>query len=166
MEVVRDEVAKVAGPEIEVRALQQRTLVEIRNLDQWTSSDEVLQAVSSSVGVEQDIVKVVSLRKRFGGTQLALVSLPAGEASRLINRGRLRVGMVCGRVRTAAAKVRCFRCLAYGHTRKACQGPDRSESCRLCGELGHKVITCKASAQDVDAFAKILGAEQASTKPS
>lgn len=74
--------------------------------------------------------------------------------------------MVCGRVRIASVKVRCFRCLVYGHTRKACQGPDRSESCRRCGELGHKAVTCKAAAQAVDAFARILGAEQVSTKSS
>lgn len=146
VEAVRAEVARSVGPEFEVRALQQSTLVEIRDLDQWTSSKEVLQAVSSSAGVEQDIVKVVSLRKRFGDSQLALVSLPLGEARGLTSHGRLKVGMVSCRVRLAATKVKCFRCLTHGHTLKACQGPDRSECCRRCSENGHKAAACKAPA--------------------
>lgn len=120
-------------------------MVEVRDLDQWTSSNEVFQAVSSSVGVDQEAVKVVSLKKRFGDSQIVLVSLPLGEVRGLISHGRLRVGMVRGRVRMAEAKVRCFRCLAYGHTHKACQGPERSECCRRCGEVGHKAASCCAT---------------------
>jgi len=156
IEAVRAEVAKSAGPEFEVRALQQRALIEVRDLDQWTSSGEVLQAVSSSAIVTQETAKIVSIRKRFGGSQLALVSLPLGEARGLTSLGRVRM---------AEAKVRCFRCLEYGHTRKQCVGPDRTECCRSCGETGHKAVICKAPASAISAFAKTVGAAQA-TRPT
>jgi hypothetical protein len=153
-----------ADPGIEVPDLQQRALVEIQDLDQWTSSSEVLQAVSSSVGIGQKTMKVISIRKRFGGFQIALVSLPLGGTNGLISSGRLRVGMVSCRVRMAEVKVRCFRCLAYGHTSKACEGPDRKECCRRCGETGHRAVICKAPAPVISAFAKIVDLSQATTE--
>jgi len=54
IEVVRAEVARSAGPEVDVRSLQQKALVEMRDLDQWTSSAEVLDAVVdlTSIGKE------------------------------------------------------------------------------------------------------------------
>lgn len=99
IEAVRAEVAKSAGPETEVRTLQQRALIEIRDLDQWTSSKEVLDEVCRSTGVGQEAVKVISLRKRFGDSQMALVSLPLSDSRGLVSSGRLRVGMVSCRVR-------------------------------------------------------------------
>jgi len=158
VDAIRAEVARTAGSEVDVRALQQRALLEVRDLDQWTSSEEVRDAVAISAGGEQDVVKVVSLRSRFGGSQMALVSLPLVASRKLLNSGRLRVGMVSCRVRLADTKVRCFHCLAFGHTSKSCDGPDRTECCRRCGEAGHKAASCSAPASAVSAFAKVLGA--------
>ncbi|CAI6358435.1 unnamed protein product [Macrosiphum euphorbiae] len=123
IEAVRAEVARSAGPDVQVKSLQQRALVEILDLDQWTSSDEVNQAVAGAASIGQDTVKVVSLRKRFVGSQLALVSLPQVASRKLTNAGRLRIGMVSCRVRMADTKVRCFHCLAFGHTSNNCEGP-------------------------------------------
>lgn len=78
VEAVRVEVARSTGPEVEVRALQQRALVEICDLDQWTSPDEIVAAMSIAAVVDQDELKVVSLRKRYSGSQTALVSIPLG----------------------------------------------------------------------------------------
>lgn len=160
IEAVRAEVAKSAGPETEVRTLQQRALIEVRDLDQWTSTTDVLEEVCRSAGVGQEAVKVISLRKRYGGSQMALVSLPLSDSRGLVNSGRLRVGMVSCRVRMAEPKVRCFRCLAYGHTSKACDGPDRTMCCRRCGETGHKAAGCSATELAASAFARVV---QAST---
>jgi len=163
LEAVRAEVARSAGVEVEVRALQQRALVEIRDLDQWTSSGEVLDAVANSVSIDQATAKVISLRKRFGGTQSALVSLPFEASRRLLNAGRLRVGMVCCRARLADTKVRCFRCLSFGHMSNTCKGPDRTDCCRRCGEAGHKAASCSASDPAVSAFAKVIVAAKNSS---
>jgi hypothetical protein len=38
---------------------------------------------------------------------------------------------------------RCPKCLRYGHPRKVCPGPDRTNTCRNCGEEGHKADSCK-----------------------
>lgn len=49
IEAVRAKVARSAGSDVQVKTLQQRALVEIQDLDQWTSSDEVNHTVASAV---------------------------------------------------------------------------------------------------------------------
>lgn len=121
--------------------------------------------MANTTGVGLESVKVVSLRKRFGGIQMALVSLPLEASKGLINSGRLRIGMVSCRVRIAETKVRCFRCLTFGHTSKTCDGPDRNKCCRRCGEAGHKAASCSADALVVSTFAKIVNANAAKVVP-
>jgi len=131
----------------------------VRDLDQWTSSAEVLDAVANATRLGKEDVRVVSLRKRFGGAQMALVSIPLRESKKLIESGRLRVGMVSCRVRPADPKVRCFRCLGFGHMSKSCTGPDRTECCRWCGATGHRAAGCSADASVALAFAKAVDAD-------
>lgn len=154
IEAVRAEVAKSAGPGNEERTLQQRALVEVRDLDQWTSSNEVLDEVCRTTGAGQEAVKVISLRKRFGDSQMALVSRPLSDSRGLVSSGRLRIGMVSCKVRMAELKVRVFRCLAYGHTSKDCDGPDRSKWCKRCGSQSHFAKNCNAAVSEAKAFGK------------
>ncbi|KAL4082665.1 hypothetical protein QTP88_029726 [Uroleucon formosanum] len=93
LEAVRAEISRSAGAEYEVRALQQKVLVEVRDLDQWTTVDEVMEAMATATGSPPESLKVVSLRKRYEGTQTALVSLPVGASRGVLSLGRLRVGM-------------------------------------------------------------------------
>ncbi|CAI6375039.1 unnamed protein product [Macrosiphum euphorbiae] len=157
---VRAEIARSAGAEIGVRTLQQRELVEIRDLDQWSDGPEVLEAITSATGCDPSTIRLVRMRKRFGGAQLALVSAPKEVTQVIVSQGRLRVGMVSCSVRHCDAKVRCFKCLAYGHEAKSCQGPDRTECCRRCGETGHKAANCSATDQAANVFAEVLQASK------
>lgn len=75
LDAVTAEIARTAGLEVAVRTLQQRALLEIRDLDQWSSSVEVLEEVANATDTGAKTLKAVSLRKRFGGIQTALVSL-------------------------------------------------------------------------------------------
>lgn len=158
-EAVRAEISRSAGSEVEVRALQQRVMVEVRDLDQWSTVTEVAEATASATGTPTEQLRVFSLRKRYGGSQSVLVSLPVGPSRELLKSGRLRVGMISCRVKLADQKLRCFRCFCTGHTAKECTGPDRTQCCRRCGEPGHKVAACGAVETVVSAFAKTLAAE-------
>ncbi|XP_029348437.1 uncharacterized protein LOC115034968 [Acyrthosiphon pisum] len=156
LEAVRAEISRSAGTEFEVRALQQKVLIEVRDLDQWTTADEVMEAMATATGSPPESLKVVSLRKRYEGTQMALVSLPIGSSRGVLSTGRLRVGMVSCRLRMAEGKPRCFRCFTHGHMARECNGPDRSGCCRRCGETGHKAVSCGAAEQAVSAFARVV----------
>jgi len=105
---VRAEISRTAGAEFEVRALQQKVLVEVRDLDQWTTVDEVMEAMATANGSPLESLKVVSLRKRYEGTQTALVSMPVGASRGVLSSGRFRVGMVSCRLRMAEKKPRCW----------------------------------------------------------
>lgn len=153
---VRAEIARSAGADIGVRTLQQRELLEVRDLDQWSDGPEVLAAIASATGCDTGVLRLAGLRKRYGGAQLALVSAPKEVTQAILKQGRLRVGMVSCSVRICDEKIRCFRCLAYGHTAKDCSGPDRTECCRRCGQNGHFAKVCAATQDDALLFAKSL----------
>lgn len=155
-EAVRAEISRSAGTEFKVRALQQKVLVEVRDLDQWTTVDEVIEAMATATGSPPESLKVVSPRKRYEGTQMALVSLPIGSSRGVLSTGRLRVGMVSCRLRMAEGKPRCFRCFTHGHMARECNGTDRSGCCRRCGGTGHKVAGCSVPASVASEFAKSL----------
>lgn len=142
---MRAEVSRSAGEGINIRALGRRELLEIRDLAEWTTKEEVTAAVRTCTGDTADSAKVVNLRKMYGRSQVALVLVTFEGAKKIMASRRLRVGMVSCRVRRSETKVRCFRRLAYGHVSKSCTGPDRRDCCRKCGESGHKAASCGAS---------------------
>jgi len=89
---VRVEISRSAGAEIGVSTLQQRELLEIRDLDQWSDGPEVLEAITLATGCNPGALRLVSMRKRFGGAQLALVSAsmevsPMSSLKRLVASG-------------------------------------------------------------------------------
>lgn len=159
MSAVRQEIARSAGAHIGVRTLQQRELLEIRDLDQWSDGPEVIDAVKSATGCDLNALRLISMRKRFGGTQIALVSAPKDVANVVLKQGRLRVGMVSCSVRHDDGKLRCFRCMAQGHEAKQCQGPDRTKCCRRCGQEGHFANACGGTQEDALTFAKSLASD-------
>lgn len=167
IEAIRAEVSRSAGDDVKVRSLHQKTMLEIRDLDQWTDSEEVAGAVTAETGVDQDALKVISVRQRYGGTQAAVVLVPTASCQKMLTHGRIRVGMVSCRVRLAETKVRCFRCLGYGHISGKCNGPDRTRCCRRCGGDDHKAANCNATEQAASAFAGVCKAgEVESNKPN
>lgn len=99
---------------------------------------------------------MVSLRKQYGGVQVALVSAPAEVSKKIIKCQRLRLGMVSFRVRPVEDKIRCFRCTSYGHMTRDCKGPDRSKECRRCGSEGHFVKDCEASREEALEFGCVI----------
>ncbi|XP_025196607.1 uncharacterized protein LOC112595569 [Melanaphis sacchari] len=165
VEAVRAEVSRLAGDEIEVRSLQQRTTLEIKDLDEWSTKEEVISSLLASYGTEGEIFKVASLRRQYGGTQVAVVTAPSAIAQKAISAGRLRVGMVSCRIRLHEGKERCFRCLSFGHMSKACKGKNRSGCCWRCGASGHLAANCKAERETILSFQKTLEAGKARNEP-
>lgn len=101
--------------------------------------DEVTEAIITAAGHHTEEVSVVSLRKVYGGTQVAVALVPQTVSGDLIERGRIKIGMVYCRIRKCVRRIRCYRCLGYGHEAKNCKGTDRRNCCTKCGQVD---LTC------------------------
>lgn len=126
------------------RVLIQEVQIEVKDLDELATAEEVQKALHTqldSLGSNIE-VKVKSIRKAYGGTQTAVVSLPLALAKEALNKGHVRVGWVNCRIREKITVQRCFKCWSFGHNAGKCRGPDRSSKCLKCGEEGHKAKDC------------------------
>jgi len=158
-DTVRKEVERSCGSGSGVQLLERRSLIEIRDLDCVTCDADVVEAVGRDTGARKEKVSVLSLRKAFGGTRTALVLLPQRAASKIADGGRMRVGLVYCRARSAKRRVRCYKCLAFGHNSRACGGTDRSECYRRYGVMGHFAKSCSSDPAAASEFQRLLDLE-------
>lgn len=123
-----------------IRALTHDVNVEIRDLDEITTIEEVQEAIKTSSNLE---ASNISLRKARDGTQIAIFSLPLAEAQPFLRVGKIKIGWSICRVREKFTPKKCYRCLGFGHLAFSCKEPDRSKMCRRCGQEGHFAKNCK-----------------------
>jgi len=102
-ELVRRKVEQAMGSGASVRKTENRRLVEILDLDGMASSEEITEAISHETEVEKSELKILSVRRTFGGGQAAAVLVLDAAAVKTIQVGRLRVGLVYTRVRESDA---------------------------------------------------------------
>jgi|UniRef100_A0A2S2QK97 hypothetical protein len=93
LELVRAEISRSAGPGITVRELRQEKLLEIRDLDECSTKKNVEEAIALESQVMSGI-KVLSIRKKYGGQQTTLASAPIEVLEPILKTGRLWVGMI------------------------------------------------------------------------
>lgn len=128
----------------EVKSLTEESLVDIRDIDEVTTMEEVCLALNSQIpDIEINPSNIRSLRKAYGGTQTATISLPSVVAKKLIEVGKVRIGWVICRIRAKVQPRRCFKCLDFGHMSRNCASRnDYSSACFKCGEDGHTAKSC------------------------
>lgn len=139
---------KLAGqiPGLIVSRLRHTTEVEIVDLDEVATKDEILYALQAALYGDDspitDAVKVTGLWATRDGRQMATAIVPASDSSKLT---RIRVGWTQCRVRPRRPEPeRCHRCHGFGHSTRKCTGSDLSATCRRCGLTGHIQSTCTA----------------------
>lgn len=130
------------GDEARVRVVSQNCTIEIRDLDEATEEEEVLKALRRATGSEPADFKVRAIRASYSGTKMAVVTTTTQKADTLVRAGKIEIGWVKCRVRERVEVVRCYRCMGFGHRSGLCEGPDRTNLCRVCGKEGHKGKDC------------------------
>uniref|UniRef100_A0ABD2X0W1 CCHC-type domain-containing protein n=1 Tax=Trichogramma kaykai TaxID=54128 RepID=A0ABD2X0W1_9HYME len=153
-----EELGKVLGAAATASALQHTSMIEIKDLDECVTKEEVTMALDTLLGVQvskRDPVK--SLRRAYSGTQVAVVALPDDLAATALKLGHIRIGWVNCRIRGREEAARCYRCWSPGHIAARCKGPDRTELCYRCGQKGHQAKDCKG--QPACVFCQERGAE-------
>lgn len=134
------------GTDATVRSRIQETQIEIKDLDEITTDQEIIEALIAETGDQELGTKAIkSLRKAYYGTQSAVVTLPTEAAKKVTKVGKLRIGWAICRVRELLKPMKCYKCWQYGHIARNCNSSvDRSKSCIKCGKDGHKADKCTA----------------------
>lgn len=124
-----------------ITALTRKTTIEVRNIPDFTTQEEVKEALRKEIGDETEIS--CSLRQAFySGTMTAVVTLPASVASDLLQKEKIQIGWVRCTMREKVEVTRCYKCHGYGHIATHCKGEDKQNSCFRCGQEGHKFKKC------------------------
>ncbi|CAB0039747.1 unnamed protein product, partial [Trichogramma brassicae] len=95
-----EELGKVLGTAATASALLHTSTIEIKDLDECATKEEVTAALDALLGVpvsKRDPVK--SLRKAYAGTQAAVVALPDDLAATALKLGDVWIGWVNCRIR-------------------------------------------------------------------
>lgn len=143
--IFKHSVENTLGSSAEVRALTHEIFVEIKDIDEITTGEDVLEALRNvSDNFESLTLSCIkSIRKAYGGTQTATIALSAGLANHLIKTSKIRIGWVVCRIREKIRPIRCYKCFDFGHTTHKCKSQlDYSDKCLQCGGIGHKIGMC------------------------
>jgi len=89
----------VLGNNVDVRALTETMLIEVKDIDETTDKADILCAVQSQFDVELPESAVVNLRVAYGGTQTATLRVMPDIGRRLLEKGKIRLGWTWCRVR-------------------------------------------------------------------
>ena len=127
-----------------VTRLRHTAEVEITDLDEVTTKEEVLDAIRKTIRDEDlpsaEEIKITGLWATREGRQMATATVPISISRTLTS---IRVGWTQCRVRPRRPEpARCYRCHGFGHSTRQCTGPDLSTACRRCGFTGHTQATC------------------------
>lgn len=132
-------ITEAAGPLAKIHRVVQSRDVEIRDLDEGVTPEEVIEALKEN----KISTSSAKLRPAHSGTQACMIKLPCTpETDALLRNGRIKIGLVRCRIRESVKVRRCYRCMGYGHFAAKCKAPDRSKLCLRCGQDGHKIANC------------------------
>lgn len=142
----QQKIEQVLGTNAEVKALTSETHLEIKDIDEVTTQEEIAQAIEESFKVAIEAANV-KLRKAYGDTQTAVLRISSATAQNMIDVGKIRIGWVICRIRAKINLIKCFKCHDFGHLAGKCKSIDRSKLCFKCGEDDHKAKTCSSAAK-------------------
>ncbi|XP_015118143.1 uncharacterized protein LOC107041860 [Diachasma alloeum] len=140
-------IADLLEDEAEVLSKGPQVDLEIKDRDETTTKEDVPEALKEAAGEEHKIGAdtIKSLRKAYGGTQTASVTLAATTAKKILGEHvKIKIGWVNCRIRRVEIPMKYFRCWHHGHLATKCRSKiDRSKLCAKCSDADHKPTDCK-----------------------
>ncbi|KAH8335097.1 hypothetical protein KR074_006869, partial [Drosophila pseudoananassae] len=101
---MRQTLSQVLGEAASVRAVTGETTIEIRDLDDLTTKDEIVAAIKARTSGQEEAIRVKSLRPGYSGTQVAFLGVEPSLATKILSEGRIRIGWTMCRVRERTAQ--------------------------------------------------------------
>lgn len=129
----------------DVKDVKPKVNLEIRDLDFFSTKEEVLASIERETDAEGEEIVVHVTEADSREQRRAFVTLPAASANILLKTQRIKIGWTRCRIRYREEIKRCYRCFGTGHMQWECNGLDRKGigMCIRCGETGHKMKECK-----------------------
>lgn len=165
---------KALGEDAIVLTLSRKISLEIRDMDDMTTTEDVMQAVGKALKIEDAHLDMqISLRgPNNRGLKLAIVELKEQHARDLLKIERVKIGWVNCRIRRRPIVLRCYRCLGYGHIARNCKNAEKKNLCFKCGKEGHiskncvnnpQCTICREAKLEEDQLGHIMGSATCAT---
>ena len=116
-------IAEVLKEEAQVICKGPQETMEIHDVDDITTKDDIVAALQKEAGDTSEIpVELIKIRKAHRGTQVATVTLPVATAQKLLDgNGKIRIGWVNCRIKEIKRPIQCFKCWHFGHHGFQCE---------------------------------------------
>ncbi|XP_046743142.1 uncharacterized protein LOC124409516 [Diprion similis] len=124
-------VREECGDRVYVTRPTMKAELRIRGLDDSATMEEVRVTLAKEGECRPEDVKVGPLRRMANDLHSAWVQCPLEAATKVADKGRLRIGWTSARVDLLDARPKqCYRCWSFGHISAASRTPEhRSEAC-------------------------------------
>ncbi|XP_044591404.1 uncharacterized protein LOC123269636 [Cotesia glomerata] len=115
-QALRKAITGILQKEAEVMCKRPQETIEIRDIDDDTTKEDIQNALKTEIGETCEIpLKAIKIRKAYRGTQTATVTLPAASAQQLPEEnGKIRIGWVNCQIRATKRPIHCFKCWHFG----------------------------------------------------
>ena len=90
MNDITDAVTAVIGTEATVLQLSQKVALDVRDMGLDRTEVEVQKALAELAGIPVQALKVKTMHPAFGGTQMAIVTMPRANALDIIRSRKAR----------------------------------------------------------------------------
>lgn len=122
-----DELQQVLGTDATVRSLEQKESIEIRDLDDLITSEDLMEEIKINLCDLAGGPRIMLTRAVFRSLRMSIVELGVRGARELVREARITIRWVNCRIRDRIKVNRYFKCLGFGHFAFSCSGEERQD---------------------------------------
>lgn len=142
--------AFITGIQANVKTVKSATIknrelgIIVYNLEEGANKDEIADALTESLNIPKNEIRMNDLRKGTSGTNMITVYMPRLSALKAINMQKIKIGWTLAKIKEKLDPLLCFNCQSFGHLASACKKERvQGRRCLKCGALGHPAKYCE-----------------------